>query len=510
MFGFYDYQEEAFNKCQLNKKGIVVMPTGTGKTFVQAGVIANDILNNPGFRMYVVNAPRIMLSYQLLEEVMKFNLNNGVDARYMAVHSGSVGELKELKKLQNEKGFTNSIITNTTSPSEVSKMITTAKEANQPLIFFSTYNSAIRIEQGRQEEPINIIMNDEAHYLVQERFNTDFNEIITERKYFFTATTKETPSDEGLGMNNTEFYGERIFVMTPFEAIQLGKIVRPRVHIVSTNGQELMTKEDLNTSLDKLVINSFNEHSKLLKNGQKGKMLIAASGTDDMKRLIKSNEIKNFVDNGGKFYAVASDSDVSNFINGKKVARKEWLKQLQIDGANKNQELIVIHYDILTEGIDVPGLTGVLFLRDQSKSKFIQTYGRVARLDKQDRNRISSGEITPNDLNQMNKPYAWIIIPALKREDDDKLANLEGLIDQLRDFGFDPSEDIEPRERAEGGKGDDDKEIVPEDNTITGALGKMRERFEHNLELERVANMSFEEVLSENESILGSKDNFNF
>jgi predicted helicase len=271
-----------------------------------------------------------------------------------------------------------------------------------------------------------------------------------------------------------------------------------------------MTKEDLNVSLDKLVIDSFNEHSKLLKNGQKGKMLIAASGTDDMKRLIKSNEIKNFVDNGGKFYAVASDSDISNFINGKKVARKEWLKQLQIDGANKNQKLIVIHYDILTEGIDVPGLTGVLFLRNQSKSKFIQTYGRVARLDKQDRNRISSGKITPNDLNQMNKPYAWIIIPALKREDDDKLANLEDLIDQLRDFGFDPSEDIEPRERAEGGSGKDDEEIVPEDNTIRRALGQMREEFEHNLELERVANMSFKEVLSKNESILGSKDNFNF
>jgi predicted helicase len=507
-FGFYDYQVKAANATKDNNKGIVVMPTGTGKTFVQAGVIANDILNNPGFRMYVVNAPRIMLSYQLLEEVMEFNLNNGVDARYMAVHSGKLDEMLELQKLRKEKGYKYSQINSTTSPNEVSEMITKAKESNQPLIFFSTYNSAIRIEQGRQQEPINMIMNDEAHYLVQERFNTDFNEIVTERKYFFTATTKETPSDKGLGMNNTEFYGERIFIMTPFEAIQLGKIVRPRVHIISTNGQELMTKEDLDTSLDKLVINSFNEHSKLLKNGQKGKMLISASGTDDMKRLIKSDEIKNFVDNGGKFYAVASDSDVSNFINGKKVARKEWLKQLQIDGANKNQKLIVIHYDILTEGIDVPGLTGVLFLRNQSKSKFIQTYGRVARLDKQDRNRISSGKITPNDLNQMNKPYAWIIIPALKREDDDKLANLEDLIDQLRDFGFDPSEDIEPRERAEGGSGEDDEGIVPEDNIIGGAIGRIIEEYNHNIEHERIANMTWDEKIQEqrNQGRNGSLD----
>ena len=428
----------------------------------------------------------------------------------MAVHSGKLGEMIELQQLRKEKGYQYSQINSTTSPREVSEMITKAKEADQPLIFFSTYNSAIRIEEGRQQEPINMVMNDEAHYLVQERFNTDFNEILTERKYFFTATTKETPSDEGLGMNNVEFYGERIFVMTPLEAIQLGKIVRPRVHIVSNKGQELMTKEDLNTSLDKLVINSFTEHSKLLRNGQKGKMLIAASGTDDMKRLISSKEIKKFIDKGGKFYAVASDSEVSNFINGKKVARKEWLNQLQIDGASKNQELIVIHYDILTEGIDIPGLTGVLFLRDQSKSKFIQTYGRVSRLDKQDRNRISNGEITPNDLDQMNKPYAWIIIPALKREDDDKLANIEDLIEQLRDFGFDPSEDIEPRERAEGGSGEDDEEIIPDDNTIRGAIGRSIEEYNHNIEQERIASLTIQESIEKNRIDLGIKDKFNF
>lgn len=497
MFGFYDYQEEAFNVCQLNKKGIVVMPTGTGKTFVQAGIIADDIKKNPGFRMYVVNAPRIMLSYQLLEEVFKFNINNGVDARYMAVHSGKM-EQRDLDKYRNQHSeFDFSQIDSTTNPIVVSQMITKAKETNQPLIFFSTYNSAIRIEEGRQSEPINIILNDEAHYLVQERFNTDFNEMETERKYFFTATTKETPSDEGLGMNNVEFYGERIYTMTPAEAIQRGKIVRPRVHIVSTDGREVMTQEEVDKNLGKLVINSFNEHSKLLKNGLKAKLLIAASGLNDMKLLIESDEIKEFIDNGGKFFAVASDQEVNNYINGEKVNRRQFLKQLQVDGANQNQELIVIHYDILTEGIDVPGLTGVLFLRDQKKAKFIQTFGRVARLDRNDRRLIEDKVITPNDLDQMNKPYAWIIIPAVMREDDDKLANLESLIDELRDFGFNPAEDIEPKDRGRSNKGDDDNEIVPEDNSISRVVAQIIENYEHNIEQERIANMTWEEKIQE-------------
>ena len=493
-YGFYDYQIEAANQTEKNKKGIIVMPTGTGKTFVQAGIIANDINTNPGFRIYVVNAPRIMLSYQLLDEVFKFNVRNNIDAHYLAVHSGKMEqvELDEFRK--NNSDFNHSKIDSTTSPIVVGEKVNNAKELNQPLIIFSTYNSSIRIEEGRGDEIINIILNDEAHYLIQERFNTDFNKMETERKYFFTATTKETPSDEGLGMNNVGFYGEKIFIMTPAEAIQKGKIVRPRVHIVSTDDDRVLSNEELEKNLGRLVMNSFTEHSKLLKNQMKGKMLIAASGTKDMKQLIGDDLILDFIHRGGKFYAVASDQDVNNYINGKRVSRREWLKQLQIDGANPNQEMIVIHYDILTEGIDVPGLTGVLFLRNQSKSKFIQTFGRVARLNINDKTLINNNIISPNELDKMNKPYAWIIIPAVKTEDGDKLANLRDLIDQLRDFDFNPAEDIEPNDRGNGDSEEGEDSIVPEDN-IRRLVADVIENYDHNIEEERIANLTWDELV---------------
>ena len=509
-YGFYDYQIEAAKTTNNHNKGVVVLPTGTGKTFIQAGIIANDIENNPGFRMYVVNAPRIMLSYQLLEEVFKFNINNNIDARYMAVHSGRM-EQNDLDKYRSQHSeFDYSQIESTTSPMVVNQMINRAKKAKQPIIFFSTYNSAIRIEQGRGKEKINIILNDEAHYLVQERFNTDFNQMETERKYFFTATTKETPSDEGLGMNNIEFYGDKIYTMAPAEAIERGLIVRPRVHIVSTDEDIIMTRGDVEKNLGRLVINSFNEHSKLLKNGLKPKMLIAASGLNDMKRLIGSDEILDFINDGGKFYAVASDQEVNNYINGKRVARREFLKQLQIDGANPNQKMIVVHYDILTEGIDVPGLTGVLFLRDQKKAKFIQTFGRVARLNIDDRYLINKNIITPNEVNKMNKPYAWIIIPAVKTEDTDKLANLESLIEELRDYNFNPSEDIEPNSRGNSNSDDDSDPIVP-DNSIVRAVGEVVENYNHQIEEEILANRTWEEKVAD--QIKEGKNNsheFNF
>ena len=140
--------------------------------------------------------------------------------------------------------------------------------------------------------------------------------------------------------------------------------------------------------------------------------------------------------------------------------------------ANPNQEIIVIHYDILTEGIDVPGLTGVLFLRNLKKSKFIQTLGRVARLNILDRKLIDDKIITPNDLDKMNKPYAWIILPAIKEEDKDKVANLEYLIEELRDYGFDPKEDIEPNDRGNGNSEVENNDIVPIDNSLGRNIAK--------------------------------------
>ncbi len=493
--GLYKYQKKAFKACNENKKGIVVMPTGTGKTRVQHSVVANDIKQNPGFRIYVVNAPRIMLSFQLLDEFYKLNIDNGIDARYMAVHSGRM-EQKELDRYRDENSnFDYSNISSTTSPKAIKREIAKCKKAKQPLIFFSTYNSAIQIKNGLSKKLINIILNDEAHYLVQERFNSDFNKMGTERKYFFTATTKETSSDEGLGMNNEDFYGSRIFVMTPYQAIQKGKIVRPRLHIVSNKG-EVMTQEEVDKNLGSVVMNSYKEHTKLLKRGAQGKMLIAASGLDDMKNLIASQEIKEFINSGGKFFAVASDQEVNNYINGVKVNRREFLKTLQVDGGKPNLKMIVIHYDILTEGIDVPGLTGVLFLRDLKKSKFIQTFGRVARLEINDRDLINKKIITPNDLHLMNKPYAWIIIPAIKENDEDKLANISGLIEDLRDFGFDPKEDIEPNDRGRGKGEEDNDEIVPNSKNLRGLISKEVKEFNHNIEKEKIANKTFEECFS--------------
>lgn len=448
----YDYQREAVIKTMFYNRGIVCMPTGVGKTYCQASMIADDIMKNRNqFRIYVVNAPRIILSYQLLREVYGFLMGLNIEARYMFVHSGGKTDEKELELIRSNTDIPFSEIGSSISTESIRSMMDKANEQNLPLIFFSTYNSADKIEKAREglKQPISIVLNDEAHYLVQEQFHDILTTLPSPRCYFFTATMIMTPSDKGRGMNNVELYGNVLYTMLPIEAIALGKMVRPRLHIVTTDG--VYNTDDYNKSLSKIIKDTFEQHEEvLIKTNQTPKILISTKGTQDIIEFVDSPEYRTLRQSGVDVYAVSSTDEVGNQINCEQVRRPEFLKRLKIDGENKTKKLIVLHYDILAEGIDVSGFTGIMPLRTLSKSKFLQTYGRSARPDKQDRIRIDSGEITVNDIDKLNKPYAYIMIPNIIHSNEDDKANMTELITELRSYGFNPAEGIVSSSRVHG------------------------------------------------------------
>lgn len=499
----YNYQKEAVTKTFYNPRGIICLPTGTGKTFAQAAMIANDIIMNPNqFRMYVVNAPRILLTFQLLKETYYFLTLNGIDARYMFVHSGGTANEQELEEIRVQSNLDGnnipfSEISSSTNSSEIKKMIIKAKKQDMPLVFFSTYNSADKIEEARNgfKQPITLVVNDEAHYLIQEQFHNILHDLKSSRCYFFTATTIHTPSDKGRGMNNKELYGEVLYSMSPREAIEIGKMVRPRMHIVKSNG--VYNTSDYNKSLNNIIKDSFNQHRKVL-DKLKAKLLISVKGTQDIKSFLRSKQYLELINEGVSVYAVASNEEIGNDVNGKKVRRQDFLKQLRQDGSNKDKELIVLHYDILAEGIDVSEFTGIMPLRTLNKSKFLQTYGRAARLDSEDRERLESGEITPNDLEKMNKPYAYIIIPNIIHDNEDDKQNLTQLITELRSYGFNPSEDIVSSSIIHGVPVIDALDGLNDIKTKLPNVGVLIENLEAEIEAEKNARLSKKEFLMKN------------
>jgi superfamily II DNA or RNA helicase len=446
----YDYQKDVVMSTFSNNKGVVVLPTGTGKTYCQAAIIANDILmNKDQFRMYVINAPRILLSYQLQKEIYYFLVSNGIEARYHMVHSGTSVDESDLEQIRieatldgNEIPF--SEIESSTSLDKAVEAMNKAKEQNLPIVIFSTYNSAEKVEYARRQinHPISIVMNDEAHYLVQERFYDILDTLKSSRCYFFTATAKNTPSNLGRGMNNVESYGEVLYSMVPREAIDRGKMVRPRVHTIKTNG--VFSSDDYDKSINKVILDSFYEHKKQLEDNHpnmKPKVLVSTRGSYDMKNFLISPQYAELRNAGVDIFIVAS-TEIGNDVNGTKVKRQDFLRDLREFGKDETKMLLVLHYDILTEGIDVPGFTAIMPLRTLSKSSFCQLYGRAARLHTLDRQRLFSEEISPNDLDKMTKPYAYIILPFITSSNKDDSEHMRQIVTELREYGFNPTEDV--------------------------------------------------------------------
>ena len=281
--------------------------------------------------------------------------------------------------------------------------------------------------------------------------------------------------------------------MTPKEAIALGKMVRPRIHYVVTDGT--YTTDDYEKNLNKIIADTFRQHEEVLvETNQTPKILISVKGTQDIREFVGDNDIpsspeyRKLIKEGVDVYAVSSTIEVGNQINGEQVRRAEFLKRLKIDGENVQKKLIVLHYDILAEGIDVSGFTGIMPLRTLSKSKFLQTFGRSARPDKEDRRRVDCGEIGAGDIDKFKKPFSYIIIPTIIQTNEDNKVNLEQLLDELRsEYGYDPSEYLMSSERPNG---------VPKRNIEDGIpvriphVGEVIDELDYKLEDKELAKLT--------------------
>jgi superfamily II DNA or RNA helicase len=490
------YQQDAVQVSLSSSKGIICLPTGSGKTAIQSAMLLEDQKVNPGHKVYMVLAPRIVLSYQLLKEYfIDFN-DAGVKFWYSGLHSGGSVEIKEFEQARDgDLDFQHIVVT--TSGVALKEEIEKAKSQDLPIVIFGTYHSAERAISAMNGVPFDIVICDEAHYLVSDQFEglVKFDGIISDRIIFFTATMQTTSSDQGKGMNNKDRFGEVLLERIPREMIEEGYMVRPRMHIIKFD-QDL-DKKELIDNAGKIVAEAFSQHEYITR--RTGKIFITCTGTPMIQTIISSPEIRNLKRRRGvSVYAVASDPEVGNQIDGVKYNRQEFLRRLKEDGQDIGKEMIILHIDILTEGIDVPGITGILPFRSLKKSKFIQTLGRASRMSPEDLDSFKEGEYSHKDLDQMLKPYAWVMIPDI--EGEDSAEDIRDLVKELRTYSFDPREDIFISN--EKGKMPPVTLMDPQStpDTRNKALQEVLEELQHEFEEEEIANLidgkSIEEMLA--------------
>ena len=402
MINLHPHQLEAFTNIQneiTNNAGSaigrIVMPTGAGKTFVEAALIDYQREHNANTRIHLVLAPRILLANQLISEYRKFS---GLNYRVIAFHSGHYEPEDETIKWKEA---------NTTRVSEVEEAYKAAIKCDQDLVVFSTYHSCEKLAGI----DFDTLIADESQYCVTENFNDSIKKLNARVKMFFTATERFTASTNGRGLNNESVYGKRLYYISPATLIQLNLIVPPRMHVMygeSRNEEASIISE---------VLEMAKEQDKLTQPDLGfSKILFAMKGTDD---------VKTIEDNISKLRKVMPEHDIFTItsktgakINGVKIRREQFLQELK-----SRVNCLIFHYDILSEGIDVDGITGVCLMRNLGLAKLLQTIGRAIRIYK------------PNPA---LKRQAWISVAVINGDEDDK-ERVKFYVNAIRDSGYDIS-----------------------------------------------------------------------
>jgi superfamily II DNA or RNA helicase len=386
----------AIQKGRGSAAGRILMPTGGGKTFVEAAIIDHQRTNNSKSRIHLVLAPRIILVNQLIKDYRTFS--GSAAYRIVAFHSGKHEADNSVIKWQE---------TSTTNYSDVIDEWDKAKHKDMDLVVFSTYHSCGKLDGIK----FDTIIADESQYCVTEDFNNSVKKLSGRVRMFFTATEKHTSSVTGCGLNNAAFYGERLYEITPAELVKLGLIVPPIMHVMHGN-----TNDANLTVIDEVIeIGKAQDAYSRPKLGF-SKILFAMNGTDDVAKVVDNlDKIRKDMPLHDVFTITARAGPM---INGIAMRREQFLDKIK-----DAKDCLIFHYDILSEGIDVDGITGVALLRNMKMAKLQQTIGRAVRIYK------------PNPALKRN---ALISVPVLNGNDDDKV-HVKSFINAIRLAGFDIS-----------------------------------------------------------------------
>ena len=464
------HQLEALASTVGHDIGQICLPTGTGKTRVQVHLHLHDMLSKDTPGVYVIAAHRLALCRQLMLELVSLVAKCRIPFDIVFVGSDRVDEDAIYERYMKEgvdKECTE--VTTSTSPEE----LRTACERNpeRVKIVVSTYHS---LHQLKLLKRIDLITYDEAHTIASSRVSEDNFEAhvkllqglgVIQRQYFFTATRKVNGMDGG--MNDASTYGPDLGGFSPREAVEAGEIVPPRIHRISVLER---TRYSEDAMLTKTIMEAYSRHSQAVKDASPlaaslgAKMLVGAKGTpmvrmlnnrEDFLAWCKDNSIRLFTFSSELGNSMTDDQGVLNKVESRAAIFDAML------GMGDSEKAILIHIDILTEGIDLPSITGVLLFRELNLIKLLQTLGRGARLLLPDRLQLYSGTAKPGEHSKMIKPCCWVILSDL-----DKEANAEGMeamVKAVRD-AYDPPAMQYSREDEYAGEPDPDlTPITPRD-----------------------------------------------
>lgn len=467
----FDSAPESEEPGQPRLLGRFIYPTGGGKTDIQC-LILNDRLRKGPRGIHIVVAPRIVLVDQLMGHYRRML---GSDKHVaLAFHSGD-NEPDYTQVSWEEK--------NTTDPAEVLHSLAGARKMNKDLVVFSTYHSLHKLTQRRIVFDT-MIADESQHCVTSEFFNAVWH-TAAHVKLFFTATERH-----GLGIrsnDNEEVFGSIIGQEAPSKLIQRGLLVKPVLHGVCGWRQTSQGNSFIDEAIHIARGQRVGTHEDM-----KCKTLFACCTTKNVKMVVANMDKLRRRMPDHDIFTIISNQKYGAMVNGEKVSRDEFMSRLR----ECDRNAMIFHYDILTEGIDIEGITGCAIMRKMSHARLVQTIGRCLRLYKDD-----NGEVVRDATGQIVKERALVSVPVIN--DDEKVRKrLRLTIRMLMEGGFEVNfdeihcTDIEtnrhspPRRRNEEGDEDAQHEMELLRSEIQTALRYVVHEIEDDIRKQHLKGLS--------------------
>ena len=401
-----DHQQQALDALATADKGQVYCPTGGGKTPIMIFDAMRNL--NNGAQTIVVVAPRILLANQLCAEFTEFI----TDVNVMHVHSGETHYFS------------------TTKPDKIASANAFAKIAPIQQIIFTTYHSLPKVIDSGID--IDVVYFDEAHNAVGRHFfvGVAAASLSAKKAYFFTATPRTSRNPHSRGMNNQEIYGSVLCNVPAPHLISNGSIIPPQMQEFNLDAE--YTKQnahEINASAIVEIITNTDNNQKVLVAVPSSKVLANIIGhTDILKQL-----------NDLGYDVMHITSKLGAYVNKIKVNREVFFDTLTNYGKDKSRKFVLFHYSILSEGINCPGLTQCILLRNLNIVEMAQTVGRVIRMSTDDIKRIQEGTLAAGDLPNYSKSYGFVTVPTFGKRNAHTVKRLQNVVDAIFVKGVPPT-----------------------------------------------------------------------
>jgi len=396
--GKYRWQEEevvipALKHFLLNSRGNSIVYCGGGKTMMSYWVIRRLTKKH---NLVVIALPNLGLVAQTKEEIRQQQEARGEGFNYICICS--------------EKDSSNKLIENTTDVRHIKEWLKSTNNSNELRIIFTTYQSGPVLGEamGELKQNIDMIVFDESHRATGRKgalftYLLEDSNINADKRWFITATPKfnKTQRPEAFGFDNKEIYGENISTISYRTLLKYSMVTPYKLYGVAVTREEIkqfindntwLKVDDLTEETRSRFIASIISLHRSYKMGKVTRVISYHTQNSYAERFEKAiTKLKS----NPKFPAF-KDLNIFVCIGGDAKGNRK-----KLDAASKSKKALIANSRVLTEGINVPAIDGVIFVDPRRSLVDInQAIGRIVRL--------LSG-----------KKFGRVILPAVMDEDND-------------------------------------------------------------------------------------------